>query len=197
MKFKKRLANLFKAQEETRKYIQATGEQMKQTDAQMKQTDTQMKLTDAKLDRLGIIVGGISNSQGDVAEEFFMNTISYDQNIAGIKYDMMYINLQKRFKGIEDEFDIVLVNGQDVLLIEIKYKLHKKDIDTLLNKKIINFKKLYPEYKNYNHHLGLASFKIHNDVKQEALDNNIMVLQRKGDVIESFMPKRDSNRTSS
>jgi hypothetical protein len=101
----------------------------------------------------------------------------------------MYSNLSKKVANkIEDEFDIVLVNGKDVAIIEIKYKLHQKDIDTLLNKKIVNFRKLYPEYKDYNHHLGLASFKINDDLKQEALSNGVMVLQRKGDVIESFLP---------
>ena len=145
--------------------------------------------TSRKLDKLGKIVGGISNNQGDVAEEFFINSIGASQNIGGIQYDMMYNNLSKRIKNnVEDEFDIVLVNGKDIAIIEIKYKLHQKDIDNLLTKKIVNFRKLYPEYKDYNHHLGLASFKINEDIKQEALDNNIMVLQRKGDVVESFLP---------
>jgi hypothetical protein len=63
-------------------------------------------------------------------------------------------------------------------LLEIKYKLHKKDIDTLLNKKIVNFKKLYPEYKYYNHHLDLDSFKINDDLKQEALSNSFAKKRR-------------------
>ena len=172
-----------------------TDEQMKKTDEQMKQTNEQMKQTDIKLEKLlsshkklGKMVGGISNSQGDVAEEFFINSIGSHQNIGGIQYDFMDNNISRKRNGIEDEFDIVLVNGKDVAIIEIKYKLHKKDINRLLNQKIINFRKLYPEYKDYNHHLGLASFKVHNDLKEEALQSNIMILQRKGNIIESFLP---------
>ena len=56
------------------------------------------------------------------------------------------------------------------------------------NEKYENFKKLYPEYKDYNHHLGLASFYINDDVKDEALNNNIMLLERKGDIIETIVP---------
>ena len=48
---------------------------------------------------------------------------------------------------------------------------------------------LYPEYKDYIHHLGLASFYITDTVKEEALSNNVIVLQRKGDLIETFLPK--------
>ena len=183
------VASLSVSQAKTDEQMRKTDEQMRKTDEQMRKTDEQMKETSRKLNKLGKMVGGISNSQGDVAEEFFINSIGASQNIGGIQYDMMYNNLSKRIKNnVEDEFDIVLVNGKDIAIIEIKYKLHQKDIDNLLTKKIVNFRKLYPEYKDYNHHLGLASFKVNESIKQEALDNNIMVLQRKGDVIESFLP---------
>ena len=148
------------------------------------------KKTDKRLNKLGKMVGAMSNSQGAVAEEFFINSIGSNQNVGGIQYDFMDSNASRQRNGIKDEFDILLVNGKDVAIIEVKYKLHQNDIDKLLNKKIVNFKKLYPEYKDYNHHLGLASFKVYDDLKQIALDNNIMVLQRKGDVIESFLPNK-------
>jgi len=180
---KELLATLTKKQIEASEQIQKTDEQMKKTDIKLEKLLTSHK-------KLGKMVGGISNSQGDVAEEFFINSIGSHQNIGGIQYDFMDNNISRKRNNIEDEFDIVLVNGKDVAIIEIKYKLHQKDIDNLLNTKIVNFKKLYPEYKNYTHHLGLASFKIHNDLKQEALNNDIMILQRKGDIIESFLPKQ-------
>lgn len=81
-----------------------------------------------------------------------------------------------------------MVNGKDVAIIEVKYKAHLDDIDRLLNKKYKNFKLLYPEYKNYTHHLGLASFNIKEDVKTKALNNDITLLQRKGDLIETILP---------
>ncbi|MEA2027648.1 MAG: hypothetical protein U9N49_01550, partial [Campylobacterota bacterium] len=71
------------------------------------------------------------------------------------------------------------------------YKAHEKDIIKLINKKYANFQKLYPEYRDYNHHLGLASFYINDDIKNSALKNNIMVLQRKGDVIETILPNKE------
>jgi hypothetical protein len=79
------------------------------------------------------------------------------------------------------------VNGKDIAIIEVKYKAHKNDVEKLINKKYENFKILYPEYKNYNHHLGLASFNINEIVKDLALKNNVMLLQRKGDIIETIV----------
>lgn len=160
----------------------------KKTDEQMKKTDEQMKKTDEKLYRIGKLVGAIGNNQGDVAEEFFYNTLSANPVFAGVKYDFTDKNITRRFGDIEDEFDIVLVNGEDVAVIETKYKAHQYDLDRLVNKKQKNFKILYPQYKNFRHHFGLAAFNINDSVKNNALRRNIIVLQRKGDVIETTLP---------
>ncbi|MBN2826333.1 MAG: hypothetical protein JXQ76_13465 [Campylobacterales bacterium] len=84
---------------------------------------------------------------------------------------------------------LALLDDKNIAIIETKYKAHQKDVEKLINKKYKNFQTLYPEYKDYNHHLGLASFYINEEVKEMALDNNVMVLQRKGDVIETFLPQ--------
>jgi hypothetical protein len=160
-----------------------------ETDAAMKETDKQMKETTESLKRIGIMVGGISNNQGDIAEEFFYNSLADKPTLGGVKYDFIKKNDHKRLGTVEDEYDILLVNGKDVAIIEVKYKAHSRDIDRLLDKKYANFKKLYPEYKDYNHHLALASFYINDNLKYEALNNNITVLQRKGNVIETSVPK--------
>ena len=163
-------------------------EQMKKTDEQLRQTDEKMKETQETLKRVTKLVGNISNNQGDIAEEFFYNSLADKPSLAGINYDFIDKNVTRRKDKIEDEYDILLVNGKDIAIIETKYKAHQKDIDRLINKKYENFKKLYPEYKDYNHHLGLASFYINDDVKDKALNNNVILLQRKGDIVETILP---------
>jgi hypothetical protein len=162
------------------------------TDEQMKKTDEQMKETQDTLKKVTKLVGNISNNQGDIAEEFFYNSMKAKPSLAGINYDFIEPNAHRSKQGIEDEYDILLVNGQDIAIIETKYKAHTGDIEKLINKKYENFKKLYPEYKNYKHHLGLASFNINEDVKEEALKNNVILLQRKGDIIEAIVPSLQS-----
>ncbi len=93
------VADVFRMQKETAEQMQKTDEQIektganldrlaKKTDEQMQKTDERLdilsKKTDAKLNRLGEITGGISNSQGGVAEEFFMNSIEANQKVAGL-----------------------------------------------------------------------------------------------------------------
>ena len=50
------------------------------------------------------------------------------------------------------------------------------------------FYKKDAEYKNYTHHLGLASFNMNEDVKEMASERNVILLQRKGDIIETILP---------
>jgi Holliday junction resolvase-like predicted endonuclease len=144
--------------------------------------------TSREVDKLSQYVGNIGKNQGSVAEEFFINSISPTLKLGNIQYDELYKNLYKKTKKAEGEFDIVLVNGTELALIETKYKAHENDVDDLINKKYNNFKKLYPEYKDYNHHLGLASFFISDQTKERALNNNVMILQRKGEILETILP---------
>jgi hypothetical protein len=141
-----------------------------------------------RLDALGIRVGGMGQNQGDVAEEFFYNSLEESPTLGGIHYDFKDKSWRKRVGQVQDEFDIVLVNAEHVALIEVKYKGHANDLKRLLEKKVSNFKVLFPEYANYQHHLGFAALHMNDELKQSALESGVMVLQRKGDVMESFLP---------
>ena len=161
---------------------------MLRLEASQEKTDEQMKKTDERLDKIAKLVGNISNNQGAIAEEFFYNSLESNPALAGIDYDFLDKNSTRSKKGLSDEFDILLVNGENIAIIETKYKAHHNDVEKLINKKYENFKKLYPEYKNYTHHLALASFNINRDVKEYALQKGVILLQRKGELIETITP---------
>ncbi len=173
-----------------------TQEQLAQAILELKSTQEKIsnelkasqEKSDRRLDKVTKMLGNMGNNQGDVAEEFFYNSLESKPTLAGINYDFIDKNAHRSKDNIEDEYDILLVNGKDIAIIETKYKAHTSDIEKLINKKYTNFKKLYPEYKDYTHHLGLASFNINKDVKELASKNNVILLQRKGDIIETIVP---------
>lgn len=165
--------------------LSKTDTQLAKTDAQLSKTDKQLAATGIKLDKLATMYGGVGNNMGAVAEEFYFNSLKKSPILNGITYDAIEKNLTKSYQGVEDEYDIIMVNGRHVFIIEVKYKAHLKDLERLLQHKAPNFRKLFPIYKDYEHHLGLASFSISDDVKTEALSHGVTVLQRRGDVIES------------
>ena len=171
-----------------------------ETDEQMKKTDERMKKTDELMDKLikqtkktDKYVGNMGKNNGFIAEEFFVNSLSKTFEVGGIKYDDLYPNLSRKTKKLQGEFDIVMVNGKDVAIIETKYKAHESDVDDLIGKKHQTFKKLFPQYNNYNHHLMLASFYVYDDLMAKAMNNNVTILQRVGDVLETFPPNREKN----
>ena len=184
------VASLAVAQDRTDEQMKLNAIAQRATDEQMKLTDEQMKRTDEKLGRIGAMLGNIGQNQGDVAEEFFYNSLKDTQTLAGVHYDFIDKSVSRTSNGVSDEFDMILVNGQDVAIVEVKYKAHEKDLDKLLTKKNDNFKKLFPAYKDYRHHLVLATFHLYKEVKERALQNNVIVLQRKGDIVESYLPSQ-------
>lgn len=175
---RKILADLAKSQAELTK-------SQAKTDIQLAKTDAQLAKTDAKLNKLAEMYGGVGNNQGKVAEEFFFNSLKHNPTINNIQYDFVEKNVTRNKAGIEEEYDLLLVNGEDIFIVEVKYHLHPNDIKRLLNRKKVNFLKLFPEYQGYKTHWGLATFAVDDDVKDQALEQGITVIQRRGDVIDS------------
>jgi chemotaxis protein histidine kinase CheA len=144
--------------------------------------------TNRRLDAIGLRLGNIGQNQGDVAEEFFYNSLGDIPVLGGIQYDFKDRSWRNRVGQVQDEFDIVLINGHHVAIIEVKYKAHFNDLDKLLTKKLNNFKLLFPQYTGFEYHLALASLHIHDELKQQALQSGVMVLQRSGDIMETSLP---------
>lgn len=65
-----------------------------------------------------------------------------------------------------------------------KIKLHEKDLNKL-ERKMRNFKKLFPIYANYKLYGAIASFHINNDAKEQALQRGFFVLQRSGKIVQT------------
>jgi hypothetical protein len=169
---------------ETEAQMKQTDAQIKQTDAQMKRTDAQMKRTDATLERMGITLGNVTNNIGSITEEYFFNCLFEKPFLGGVKYDKVRRNISGVGLKSEDEFDIVMYNGDSIALIECKNKAHENDLRKLITKKVDNFKDVFPIFKDYKIYLGLASFSFYPELEEMAKQNGVAILKQKGDVIE-------------
>lgn len=154
------------------------------TEAQMAKTNAQMAKTDATLERMGITLGGINNNFGYTTEDYFYNSMYDNPVLGGIKFDTIRKNIHTRTKRMEDEFDIVLYNGDSIGLIECKYKAHENDLNRLMTKKVDSFRQLFPDFQDYKIYLGLASFSFYPELEELAKLNGVAILKQKGDVVE-------------
>ena len=128
-------------------------------------------------------VGGISNNYGSFAEEYFFNAFEKGKrNFFGNQFDEIQKKVSSFWKGVEDEYDIVLYNANAVAIIEVKFKAHQNDVDTVL-KKAETFKILYPNYKDYKIYLGLASMSFYPELEQKCIENGIAIIKQVGDTV--------------
>ena len=161
-----------------------TDEQMKATDEQIASLAVAQQETTRKLDKLGDLYGNIGQNQGDVAEEFFFNSLIKDNHLGTIHFDDVVKNMEKHRGQIQEEYDLVMTNGDAIGIVEVKYKAHENDLDKL-DRKMKHFKKLFPIYQNYKQYGAIASFHINDDAKREALRRGYFVLQRSGDWVHT------------
>ena len=165
-----------------------TDEQMKLNAIAQKATDEQMKRNDKmlteKLDRMGITLGNIGKNQGDVAEEFFFQSLIKDNHLGKIRFDDVVKNMEKHRGKIKEEYDLVMTNGDAIAVVEVKYKAHTQDLDKL-DRKMKHFKQLFPIYQAFKQYGAIAAFHINDDAKEEALRRGYFVLQRSGDLVHT------------
>ena len=84
------------------------------TDEQIAKTDVQLAKTDAKLDRIAEMLGGVSNNQGKIAEEFFYNSLKHNPVLVGKQFDSVFRNVVGSTRESQEEYDIQLFNGDSV-----------------------------------------------------------------------------------
>jgi len=150
-----------------------TDEQLNKTDEQLNRTDEQLRRTDAKLERIGQQLGDLGLVQGEMAEDLFF------RNLRGVfrktKMDLKEVKRNLRRKG-EGEFDLVAVNGDKVLVVEVKNKLDKRMVDRFVDKKLPKFKNLFPEYKKYQVVGAMGALVVKDDVGRYAEKAGLYVL---------------------
>jgi Holliday junction resolvase-like predicted endonuclease len=165
--------------------LQALTEQSAENKRQIAETSRQMAKTDQQISRLEKQIGGVTNNHGAFAEEYFINALEQGENIfIGERFDKLI-----KSKIVEDdnnrtkgEFDIMLVNGKSIAIIEVKFRARDKHVDKVL-KKIKPFRERFPEYQNHQVYLGLASMVFDEDIEDKCRENGIAVIKQVGDTV--------------
>jgi hypothetical protein len=159
-------------------------EKFAETDRQFKETDRLFKESDKKLDKLCGKVGGIDNNIGYHAEQFFQDVFRKKLEFGGMKYYEMIPNLAYKGKKDEIEFDIALVNGESVALIEVKNRIHPDFVKILAEERVEKFKEFFREFDNYDVYLGIAGFSFSKEVIDRASTYGVGIIKQVGEGVE-------------
>ena len=141
----------------------------------------QMSKFNAEITRINETMGYYSNSIGVIAEEYFFNSFNAGRrNFFGEKFN----DIDKNVKGIKqdykDEYDILLINGKTIGIIEVKSKANLSDFPKIL-RKAKTFRVNFPEYKNHKVYLGLASLAFRPRIEIECQKKGIAIIKQVGD----------------
>jgi chromosome segregation ATPase len=172
---------LTEQQKRTDAQLAKTDAQLAKTDAQLAKTDAQLEKTSRKLDRLGELVGNISNNQGDIAEEFFYQSFVKKPILGTIKFDSVSRNMNNHIGNLQEEYDLVLINGDTLAVIEVKAKAHVNDLEKMITKKVANFPKLFRVYQDYHLYAGVATLVTNDDLIAKAQELGLFLLTQQGD----------------
>ena len=129
-------------------------------------------------------IGGIGESSGKMAEEYFFNSINEGKKeMFGEKFDYVVRNDNpKGIKGYHDEYDIVMHNGQAICIIEVKYRVYSRDVKKTLNKPN-TYKNNYPVHARKKIYLAMAGLSFHEEAEEDCRLEGIAIIKQKGDTI--------------
>jgi hypothetical protein len=178
------LEELLIAQKETEIQAAKTEALFAKTEAQIAKSEIRVAKNEEQLKRTMQELSNVGHNNGEFAEYYFYNALCETKTLGGITYDYVDKNVGQRSKRLQDEFDIVMYNGNSIALIECKYKAHEKDLTLLVESKTKNFKLLNPDYANYNIYCGLASFTFYPELEEQAKQLGVAILKQNGELME-------------
>ena len=117
---------------------------------------------DRRMNNMNKIIGAWSNNHGEFAEEYFFNSFEQGKcDFFGEKFD----SIKKNLKGVanDDEYDIVMLNGKSVCIVEIKFKARHDHVAKVINK-AQSFRQNFTS-----------------DVEEDVKNNGIAVIKQVGD----------------
>jgi hypothetical protein len=101
-----------------------------------------------------------------------------------VKYYEMIPNLSYIGKEAKIEFDIALLNGESIALIEVKNRIHPDFVKEFAEERIEIFRKVFHEFSDYSAYLGIAGFSFSDEVLDQASRYGIGIIKQVGEGVE-------------
>ena len=157
---------------------------MAESDAKFKQEMAASRAEfDKRMKELSEQIGGMSKSDGLFAEEYFFNSFEQGhQTFFGEEFEDIKRNVPSMVVGFKDEYDIVMLNGKSVGIVEVKYRARLDDIPKIINK-ANTFRGNFPNYQNHRVYLALATMIFNKRLEDECIKNGIAIVKQMGDTV--------------
>ncbi|MCK5537704.1 MAG: hypothetical protein KAI79_12830 [Bacteroidales bacterium] len=185
---KQLVASLAISQQKTDAQLAKTDEKINDLILSQQKTDKEInnlilsqQKTDIQLKRTSSEVGTLGRGRGEIAEEFFYRSLSKNPHIGDINFDHVYRNWAYGIDNVSDEYDVILLNGEQLLIVEVKARADTGDFWKLVKTKIPHFRLLFPAYKNYKLLGAIASLTSSDKLISLAKELGVFFLTQQGE----------------
>ena len=178
----------YKQRQAEYKQRQAEFEQQKQKDAERDvKSAAEWKEVKLSFKKLNKIIGDYGLASGREAEFNFKLALKRNHLLCGgIQFDTLDSNVKKTKKS--REYDIVLVNGSYVALIEVKRTVSIDDINTLILEQALSFRSDFPEYNDKKLICFIATYVAIDTVVEKARNVGIGLILKNGFKLKEITP---------
>ena len=197
---------LRKSQEETDRQLKETGQRLRESsekvDRQLEETNQRLKESSAKVDRQL----EETSQQLKKTEDLFtgqwgklMESLVEGDLINLLRSREIDVNrVLPRSHGVYEErqweIDLIAVNGEEIVVVEVKTTLKADNIKDFIGKTLSKIKTYFPEYKNRKIYGAVAYLRAEENVTVFAEKQGLFIIRATGDSAsitnhDSFAPK--------
>jgi len=192
------LQELAEAQKETDRLIKENARKadrrIEETYQQIKETYQEMKETDRRMKQLQ---GTFDNQWGAFMESLVEGDLVAMLQDRGIPVQKTRSRRLGRINRLNDgknyEYDILAINGEQVVVVEVKTTLHPEGVRDFLED-LAEFTTCFPDYKGKVIHGAMAYLKADESVQQHVIRQGLFAIRATGDSAsivndEGFVPR--------
>ena len=180
---------------------QETDRQMQETDRRLQETDQlltrQTRAADRRMDKLEELFNG---QWGKLMESLVEGDLVALLQQRGIAVQHTVTNPRQNYGERRWEFDLVAINGEQVVVVEVKTSLRVPDVDRFIGR-LDEFPELMPEYAERRIYGAVAYLKAYQESEVRAERLGLFVIRATGSSAsitnrEGFTPRTFGHRST-
>jgi hypothetical protein len=151
--------------------------------------------TQREIDKVAKQLGGVTESLSRFSEQMVVPATKRLFSKRGIELNRISVNFEEHLNGETMETDVIGTGPECAVLIEVKLRLRKDDIEELLEKKLPRFFEFFPYFRRPILYGGVAGMSIDKDVDRFAYKHGLFVIAQTGDNLKILNDKKFKPRS--
>ena len=166
------------AQQKTEAAQQKTEAAQQKTEVSLRELREIVEKTSESIDKAN---GNFNNKWGEFLENFIEGDVLNIFKKRNIEVNRIFPRavVKRADNTVEAEYDFIVANGEEVIVVEVKTAVSSSKLDSFMNKLNI-FKKHFPEYSDKKVYGAVAYVKATKELLENAKEKGLFLIQAPG-----------------